>query len=276
MKKIFAIALVLALVFSLAACGGGGDGAAGGDGTGGGAPASPVSSEDEDPCPCCPDCIQAECVCEECGGNDDYDCKCSAPEAASAKTYDIEVKTVWKDRDSGCPYPDECGGETVGSVRVTMDPDGAGYFGVSRDGTGEYISYNSHYWDSEGRQMLGHAAPGTSFNFSAMLSVPGKSDAIKVGFDFSGEDDVTMNWPNGEVLSYWGMMGQIHGFFSGTYTIAGTEFDTSGLIDPETFAFDDELGMFVLEMPLADGEMQQTFSWDSAKISMTITLTPAD
>jgi len=77
MKRILIIALALTLVFALAACSGGGGG--GDNGTPDGGTAAPAAPGDDDPCPCCPDCVQAECVCEECGGNDDYDCKCSAP-----------------------------------------------------------------------------------------------------------------------------------------------------------------------------------------------------
>ena len=93
MKKILVIAVALILLLSLAACGGGGGGGGGdnggsadGDGT-----AAPASTNNDDPCPCCPDCIQAECVCEECGDNDDYDCKCSAPGGGDSFTFLVEM-----------------------------------------------------------------------------------------------------------------------------------------------------------------------------------------
>ena len=124
--------------------------------------------------------------------------------------------------------------------------------------------------------MLGNAAPGTAFGFSAMLAMPGSGNGniIQAGFDFSGEGDVTMNWPNGEVLPFPGMMGQIQGWFSGTYTINGVDFDTSGILDPGTYGFDEDTGMWMLELPLADGEMQKTFAWDDMGFTITITLTP--
>ena len=82
MKKAFAIMLVLTLLISLAACGGDGGGG-GGDGGGGGTTAPPAN---EDPCPCCPECVQKECVCEECGDNDEYDCICAAPDVGGSWT----------------------------------------------------------------------------------------------------------------------------------------------------------------------------------------------
>ncbi|MCL1830218.1 MAG: hypothetical protein FWG21_02180 [Oscillospiraceae bacterium] len=78
-KKIIAIVLILMLALPLAACGGGNN-----------APTNPPSNPpaetpgvtpgNDDPCPCCPNCNQEECVCEECGGNDEYDCVCAVPD----------------------------------------------------------------------------------------------------------------------------------------------------------------------------------------------------
>jgi hypothetical protein len=113
MKKIFAIVLAIILALSLlTACkdavnapnGGGnsGGGNSGGSNSGGNsgapsgggnsAPTNPPSnppattpsatpSGDADPCPCCPDCIQKECECIECGENDKYDCECKLPDS---------------------------------------------------------------------------------------------------------------------------------------------------------------------------------------------------
>ena len=275
-----AIILMLVYILALAGCGGGSSGAGGGgDGapSGGGAAAASAESKNADPCECCPDCIQKDCACEKCA--DSKDCKCYPPGGDNpAKTYDVEIRTEWKDIDSGCPYPGECGGVTSGKTTVTANfiDNSKGYYGTSEDGAGEYISYNSHYWDSAGREMLGHSAPGTGFGFSASLSIPGAGNTIKAGFNFTGEGDVTMNWPNGETLPFPGMMGQIQGWFSGTYTINGIDFDTSGILDSSTYEYDRDTGMFVLELPLTDSEMQKTFSWDNMGFTITITLTPAD
>jgi hypothetical protein len=75
MKKVIAIVLIMTLAISLAACGG-----KGGGGGGGGGGANIPNDDKGDPCNCCPECVQKECVCEECGGNDEYDCVCTAPD----------------------------------------------------------------------------------------------------------------------------------------------------------------------------------------------------
>ena len=198
-------------------------------------------------------------------------------------TYNVEIKTEWKDSASaGCPFPDKCGGVTIGTVEVTMNwVEGKGYFGTNQNGVGEYLSWDNHYTDSDGRQMLGHVASDSSFDFSASLSMSGSgnSDIIKAGFSFLGEGDVTLNWDNGETLPFWGMMGQIHGWFSGKNIIADLEFDTSGFIDPNTFEFDHDLGMLILELPLESGEILKEFSWITANgitLVMAITLTPVN
>ena len=66
-KKLASIALAMVCALSLlTACG-----------SGGSAP-TPPSSGNVDPCPCCPNCIQEECECAECGDSDG--CKCSLPD----------------------------------------------------------------------------------------------------------------------------------------------------------------------------------------------------
>ena len=263
MKKLFVVTLVLIFVLSLlGACGGddgGNDGASGGGGT-----ATPVASgDDEHNCPCDPRCTNKECE----GGSK---CKCGKSDGA-AKTYNIEIKTVWEDVDPTCPYPAECGGVSTASATVTVNSGSA-------DGAGEYVSYNSHYWDSEGRTLIGRVAPGTGFGFKAMLAVPepNNENIIKVGFDFSGEGDVTMNWSNGETLLFPGMMERIYGMFRGVIMFGGEELEIGEVFDPGTYEFDQSTGFVMLELPLSGGVIEKTFDWDSvAGITMTITLTPA-
>ena len=75
-KKTIIIAAVMILtLFLLTACGGN---------------RSPAPAKD--PCACCPDCIQEECICDECGGNDEYACVCAA--ADSGGTWTISFKDV--------------------------------------------------------------------------------------------------------------------------------------------------------------------------------------
>ena len=264
MKKVYVIVLALILVFALAACGGSGGGDDnGGVASGGGSTAAPASSpDDEHNCPCEPECNNKECK----GGDK---CQCSAGEMAM--TYIVEIKTVWEDIDPTCPYPAECGGVSIASATVSVNSGAA-------SGSGEYVSYNSHYWDSEGRTLIGKVAPGTDFGFKATLAIPEPNNAniIKVGFDFSGESDVTMNWSNGEVLQFPGMMDRISGMFKGVMRFAGEEFDIGEVFDPGTYEFDHDTGFAILELPLTGGVMEKTFDWDSvAGITMTITLTPA-
>jgi len=276
MKKLLIIALMLILVLSLAACGGSGGGGDNGGSAGGGGAAAPAAAGDDDPCPCCPNCIQKECECIECGDNDKYDCKCKLPGGGSI-TYNIEIKNKWVDIDSTCPYPGECGMESIALATVTMGPTGTGYSGTA-SGTGEYLWYNSHYWDSEGRVMLGKVAPGTAFDFKAMLAIPNPNpgNVIRVGFDFSGEADVTMNWPNGEVLPHPGGMERVWSMFSGIYYMFGEEFHDESLIDSSTFEYDPDSRFVILGLPLTDGVIEKTFTWDGlTSVSMTITLTPA-
>ena len=287
MKKLCIVILALAMTLTLAACSGGSSGSSGNETSN--APDDGITtnppvmtpeatpSGSDDPCPCCPNCIQEDCACKDCA--DSNDCKCSTPRGfAPSLTYNVEVKVEFTDIDPECPYPADCGAVSIASTEVTMNwiDNNTGYFGISSNNVGEYLSFSSHYFDSEGRQMLGSVAHGTTFDFSAMLSIPGTSNAnvIRVGLDFSGEGDVTMNWPNGENLPYPGMMERIHGMFLGTVRFANIEFDVSGLIDPETYEFDHDLGMFILEIPLTNGVMQDTFSFDSPGFTITITLTP--
>ena len=265
-KRITAIALTLLLALSLAACNG--NPPAGGENS---PPPNSTAASDDDPCACCPNCNQDDCEyeCKEC------ECCAGSPGSPPPITYNVEIKTEWKDVDATCPYPGECGGVSVSAADVTVDWAEDGYNGTGTDGLGEYTSYNSHYWDSAGREMFGHAAPGTTFGFSAMLSIPG-DDVIRVGLRFYGEGDVTMHWPNGETLPFPGMMKQIYGWFSGTVEMFGVEFDTSGILDPDTFVFDHDTGMILFELPLVEGVMQETFHWDNRGLTITITLMPVD
>jgi predicted small lipoprotein YifL len=224
MKKVIALLLAALMLFSLAACNGGNN--ANPPANSGTPRGNNNTPNNVDPCDCCPDCDQKKCECAECGGNSD--CECSAPSGGihPPLTYDIGIRIeLLKDTDGDCPYPADCRFTTSGAAKVTMDwaDSNNGYFGTSGDGFGEYVYFGSHYWDSDGKKMLGHVAPGTTFNFSAMLSIPntGNDNVIKVGFNFSGEGDVTMNWPNGEVLPFPGMMDMVQGWFSGKLEIMG-------------------------------------------------------
>ena len=263
MKKVYILALALILVFALAACGGDNTGGGEGGSSGGAGTAAPASSEDEEHnCPCDPKCENKECK----GGD-----KCQCAEKSAAKTYNVEIKTVWEDIDPTCPYPTECGGVSIASATVTVNSGSA-------NGSGEYVSYNSHYWDSEGRTLIGRVSPGTGFDFKAMLAIPepNNENIIKVGFDFSGEGDVKINWSNGEVLDFPGMMERIHGMFRGVIMFGGEELDIGEVFDPGTYEFDQGTGFTMLELPLTDGVIEKTFDWDAvAGITMTITLTPA-
>jgi len=184
MKKVFMIALALMLVFALAACGGGGGGGDGGgsrdDGSSGGGTAAPTATGDDDPCPCCPDCIQAECVCEECGGNDDYDCKCSAPGGGEPFTFLVEIDTNFVG-SLGQVY------RTIGTATVTLDDfDESGWFG-SAEGYGIYTDWgHPDYVEVDG---------GADYDFTVRLSNydPLKGDSITFGTDrFCAEDGFLM------------------------------------------------------------------------------------
>ena len=181
MKKILMVALTLILVLSLAACGGGGGGGDnGGSAGGGGGAAAPTAAGDDDPCPCCPDCIQAECVCEECGGNDDYDCKCSAPGGGGPFTFLVEIDTNFVG-SLGQVY------RTIGEATVILDEsDSSGWFG-SAEGYGIYTDWgHPDYVEVDG---------GSDFNFTARLSNydPLKGDSIMFGTNrFCAEDGFLM------------------------------------------------------------------------------------
>ena len=168
MKKIHIIALILILVLSLAVCGcGGGNGGA----SGGGGTDVPATSADEDPCPCCPDCVQNECVCAECGDNDKYDCKCSAPGGGDGPfTFSVEIDTNLTG-SLGQVY------RTIGTATVTLDEfDDSGWFG-SANGHGEYSDW--------GDEIYAETENATSYDFFVRLANfdPAKSDSITVGTD---------------------------------------------------------------------------------------------
>ena len=300
-KRILILTLILVFAFTLTSCAVSSNSSTGGDNTlsggantlttGGdaptdgvnGTPGEDVDSPDDktDPCPCCPDCIQEECGCDKCADSDD--CKCTPGSLIPASiTFDLEVKVEITDPTPECSYP-ECGCVSIASTEVTInliDFD-TGYYGTSHDGAGEYLSFASHYWDSEGRKMLGRATPGTAFGFSAMVAVPGTGNVIKVGLDFSGEGDVTMNWENGETLPYPGLMGRLHGLFKGEFIFGEIviTLDPDEMLDPGTYEFDYDLGMIIFELPivdLTDSEIHKAFTWDTPGMDfvITITLTP--
>jgi len=168
MKKISIIVLTLILVFSLVACRGGFGGNSGASGS-----SADVtnSSTDKDPCQCCPDCVQKECVCAECGDNDKYDCECAAPGVGEGPfIFSVEIDTNLTG-SLGQVY------RTIGTATVSLDDyDDSGWFG-SANGYGVYSDW--------GDEIYAETENATDYNFYVRLANydPLKSDSITVGTD---------------------------------------------------------------------------------------------
>ena len=229
MRKILMIALALMLVFSLAACGGGGDGG-NGSGSGGGT-AAPSVAGDDDPCPCCPECVQAECVCEECGGNDDYDCKCAAPGGGGSFTFLVEIDTNFIGSLGQ-------GNRTFGTATVTLDDfDSSGWYG-SAEGIGEYTD-----WTVEGFALLEY---DIGYDFTVQLSGfdPLKADSITIGVDrFCSE---TETWEDlDDIIGTLKMDGAIMMSF---------DYHRMDLLDEKT-------GLFTFELPMENGIAKLVDHW---------------
>ena len=173
MKKFFAIGVVVIMaLFLLGACGGGstgGSGSAGGGGFagGGGSTAAPAVEGGDDPCACCPDCVQKDCVCDECADSDD--CLCTAGGGDGPFTFLVEIDTNFIG-SLGQVY------RTTGTATVTLDDfDSSGWFG-SAEGFGEYSDWGQDYLELE---------EATDYDFTVRLSNydPLKGDSIKIGTD---------------------------------------------------------------------------------------------
>ncbi|MCL1895992.1 MAG: hypothetical protein FWG03_05540 [Clostridiales bacterium] len=167
MKKFFVLGVVIVMtLFLLAACGGGSAG--GDDSAGGGGTAAPATEAGDDPCPCCPDCIQEECECAECGDSDG--CKCRLPGGPGGPyTFLVEIDTNFVG-SLGQVY------RTTGTATVTLDDfDSSGWFG-SAEGYGVYSDWGKDYQELE---------EATDYDFTVRLSNfdPEKGDSIKVGAD---------------------------------------------------------------------------------------------
>ena len=277
MKKLLALTLILMLALALAACGISiNPKVPENNPTSNGAKGNAELPNEDDPCDCCPGCTQDNCefACDKC------ECCKGGGLTPPPITYDIGIRTEWKNLEEACPFGG-CGGLASGAAKVTMNwvDDMAGYFGVSPDGFGEYLQQDAHVEFSSGFKDQGHVAPGTTFEFIAQLSIPNPNptNVIKVGFDFSGKDEVPIIWSNGEQTFAPAMMYSTHSMFSGTVRFMDIEFDTSDYFDPETYEFDHDTGMWILELPLTGRDMQKTFVWTPPGLALpvTITLTPA-
>jgi len=242
MKKWIALLLAVLMMFSLAACGEDKDTPAGNTSTPNGG----------DPCVCCPDCIQKECECAECGDN--TDCKCKLP-GGSALTYDIVI-----DVENSCPYHDDsssCGIITKGTARVTMN-------GSSSDGNGETIKNG----------MCGGEPPKTtngdlrSYEFTAQLSISGDNKTILVGFDRLGPEEYTYNYSIWEGLED-STSQSFFSFFFQQMMKNPTPPENGLVVYPNL-----ETGLLIFEVPLIEGKgTEQQFKWGD-NISISITLTP--
>ena len=178
-KRLMTIVLTMVLALTLlTACPFGSDTPDGGTSGGGDVAAPPEATptptetpvptpEPKDPCPCCPDCIQEECECVECGDSDD--CKCKLPGSVGSFTFLVEIDI--NQIDSG-------GKSIISFVEATVlldDFNSTGWFGGT-EVSGEHTYLGWEYeevilcWD---------------YVFSVKLSDfdPQKSDCITIDID---------------------------------------------------------------------------------------------
>jgi hypothetical protein len=253
MKKLFAITLILILAFTLfAGCGGGGNGG-GGNGSGGGN-AAQVSNDNEDPCPCCPECIQKECECIECGESDDCECKMPGGGGMGPLAFKVEYRAHYV--VSGGV---SCDIRTSGEAIVRMDQTNeAGHFGRG-EGVGRYDYYHLDEWE------LRH--PEETFDFIVQLSdydpFNDKSSMI-VSFDRLENEEAEIYTPNLEDPDNPELSMAVP-FIELFFMFLLNEF------------MDEDTGFFTFPMMLEDWSAHETFKWDGGNektLELTITITP--
>ena len=130
-KRFTAIALILMLALSHAAYG------------------LSDTPSGKDPCPCCPDCVQEECVCAECGDSDN--CKCSAS----------DIQYNWRIVGEG-EQPFTIPG-MIGTNKMIVKMDMAKYGGATPVGTYMGTFYFWHY-EMTPELMKASGATGDSYN----------------------------------------------------------------------------------------------------------------
>jgi len=149
----------------------------------------------EDACECCPDCIQEDCVCEECGDSDD--CVCFMPE-------EPEVPLAYDDTDVVVASAEELVSAIAPNTTITLEH---GVYDVST-----LVGFESPYvrWHDDGYSfnentlviynvegLVLQAAPGaeveivTPFRFAEVIAFSSCSDislfGIKAGHTVTGE-----------------------------------------------------------------------------------------
>ena len=268
MKKYFKLVLVMILALSLlTACGGGGGSSGGTDND---KPKTQTvndkATDDEeendeeeieiDPCPCCPDCLQIDCECFECGESDD--CECVLPGGGIGPlTFRVEyIAHYVVSGDTSCDI------KTSGEAIVLMDQTNeAGHFG-SAEGVGRYVHHKMTEWE------LRH--PEAPFDFIVQLSgydpFNDKSFML-VSFDrFENEEaEIYTTMPDGGEMAV--SVPYIRLFFM----LLLNEF------------IDEDTGFFTFPMTLNDWSVHETVKWDGshafvdsyeAYLELTITITP--
>ena len=273
MKKSIVVALAILLALSLlTACGGNSNTPANTSG-GNNAANSPVISPSEnpsggdDPCPCCPNCIQKECECADCGDSDD--CECKSPGGLGEEveytpiTYNVEITTEWECGDPECII-DGCRGETRSDAEVTMDWKGAGtgYVGSAR-GIGEYLYLGNHFIGSDHLPKLGLVEPGTQYDFFVELNDPSDGTNIRVCLLHGEVNEVPVHWPGGEQTVTPGVMAMLYILYSG-----GADKTLDVFLDG--VASNTECAVFELSH---SGDLRETFTDNIAGYSITVTLT---
>jgi len=261
-KRIAVIAGILvvafAISFGLAACSGsggnipsGGNNGASGNGNAAVPTTAPSAtpSGNDDPCPCCPDCIQKECECAECGENDDYDCECKLPGGGGAFTFLVETKVTTKADATMIVY------NTFGEATVTLDQfEESGFYGVG-EGIGRYSDWFGGF---NGDAVLLEAETGYEFTVKLLNFDPRKSDSITVGINRFSADKERFE-SDGVIVE-------------GVYTSLLFQMFRTDILDKET-------GLYMFELPMKDGVATQ--SWNYAEtapgnIDLTITVTMLD
>jgi len=228
-------------------------------------------SNGEDPCSCCPDCIQEECDCVECGDN--ADCKCKLP--GGLLTYKVQKKIEFNCTQPDCPFHEKI--EISGEATTTV---GSG----SAEGTAQYDSYGQHGLAGKPGVLVFETLPSYSFNTQLSVSPTNKNNIV-VGFDRMGLTEETLVAPDGKI---WGPLpGVIYMCFHGIFDNGFTPDQAGYTIDSKTglcvfnekwggWAYDPGTKLMLFELPMSDGTIQKTFSRSgvNGSLNLTIILTP--
>ena len=133
----------------------------------------------DDPCPCCPNCIEKDCECIDCG--DSNNCECMLPSGNGPFMFKVEIdSSLNKDYRSEM----ESNGYTAGystrseTVVTLNESNDSGWFGIG-NGNGEYYDC----WGGPSSTTYLDWEKGYQYTVKLSNFNPSKADSITVGIN---------------------------------------------------------------------------------------------